>query len=71
MKFCVFDNPRQYRREIWVDGGIMAWVTHEFIEFAVPGWSRLSELGYPMHEGKFDPGRIVGDPEAMKTKTPA
>lgn len=64
MRWCVYDNPSNLRREWWVDGFCMQWVDMSLLYSA--GVKVLSSSPcYPDLARPFESGRVEGDAWAL------
>lgn len=62
-KKCIFDNPKSFQREYWVNGKKIGWYTKEFLDQAPKILTITKKM--EMHLTGFQPGRVIGNPEAV------
>ena len=61
-KVCMYDNPVSCRREYWRDGKLVGWYTKEFLDQADKILTITKKM--EVHLRKFQPGALLGNPEA-------
>lgn len=64
MAVAVYDNPNTFRREGWKDGEMVMFVT---LDLLMTKGFRGDRHAFPwqLNVGKWQDGRIVGDPNAI------
>jgi hypothetical protein len=69
MKTCVYDNPSTLRREAWMDGKMVAFISMALMYSkgrAGSPFNGFKTLPFFLNVGRdFIDGRVIGDPEAM------
>ena len=63
---CIWDNAETMRREYWRNGEIIGWYTKEFLDQA----GNILTITDKMlkHVSQFQPGRLIGDRNAICNK---
>jgi hypothetical protein len=66
MASCVYDNPTTCRREHWVNGRLVSFISESLM--CVKGFNGHKRLPFELNVGKeFVAGRLFGSKEAMES----